>query len=115
MRNGDVADLFVGRQEGLDRDRIGDLAHADDVAGDFEDLPVQRLVKMRGLEEVGHPVIGVVVHQDGAEQRLFGLDVVRRFAIVLLCRSNGGNLSCSFVHRHPYCLFPKLGFAGRAA
>jgi hypothetical protein len=47
MRDGHVADLLVGRQEGLDRHRIGDLAHADQLARNLEDLAVQRLVEMR--------------------------------------------------------------------
>ena len=52
MRDRHVADLFVGRQEGLDGHRIGDLAHADQFARHLEYLAVQRLVEMRGLQEV---------------------------------------------------------------
>ncbi|ESZ22769.1 hypothetical protein [Mesorhizobium sp. L2C084A000] len=36
---------------------------------------------MAGLEEVGDAVEGIVVDEDGAEQRLLGLDVVGRFTI----------------------------------
>ena len=63
------------------RHRIGDLAHADQFAGDLEDLAVQRLVEMRRLQEIRDAVEGVVVDQDRAEQRLLGLDIVRRLAV----------------------------------
>ena len=36
---------------------------------------------MGGLEEVGDPVEGVIVDEHGAEQSLFGLDVVGGFPI----------------------------------
>ena len=64
VRDRHVADLLVGRQEGLDRHRIGDLAHADQFAGDLEDLAVQRLVEMRRLQEIRDAVEGVVVDED---------------------------------------------------
>jgi hypothetical protein len=38
LRDGDVAEFLFGRQERLDRHRIGDLAHADLVGGDRVDL-----------------------------------------------------------------------------
>ena len=81
VRDRHVADLLVGRQEGLDRHRIGHLAHADELGRDLEDLAVQRLVEMRGLQEIRDAVEGVVVDEHGAEQRLLRLDVVRRLAI----------------------------------
>ena len=81
VRDRHVADLLVGRQEGLDRHRIGHLAHADELGRNLEDLAVQRLVEMAGLQEIRDPVEGVVVDQDRAEQRLLGLDVVGRLAI----------------------------------
>ena len=102
LRHRQLADLLVGRQEGLDGDRIGGLAHPDDVAGDLEDLAVQRLEQMDGLQEVRDAVEGVVVDEDRAEQRLLGLDVARRLAV------EGGRLvagefelACGVVHsRH---------------
>ena len=63
------------------RHRIGHLAHADEFGRDLEDLAVQRLVEMRRLQEIRDAVEGVVVDEDRAEQRLLGLDVVRRLAI----------------------------------
>ena len=44
------------------------------------DLLMDRLEEMPRLEEVGDAVERLVVDQDGAEQRLLGLDVVRRGA-----------------------------------
>ncbi len=76
-----VADLLVGRQERLDGHRIGHLAHADEFGRNLEDLAVERLVEMRRLQEIGDTVKGVVVDEDGAEQRLLRLDVVRRLAV----------------------------------
>ncbi len=93
-----VADLVVGGQEGLDRHRVGGLAHADDVAGDLEDLAVQGFVEMDGLQKVGDAVIGVVIDQDRAEQSLFGLDIVRGFAVMRLCRLDVGELAYCVVH-----------------
>ena len=45
---------------------------------DLVDLAVDRLVEMLGREEVGDAIERLVVDEDGAEQRLLGLDVVRR-------------------------------------
>ena len=49
--------------------------------GDLVDLLVDRLEEMRRLEEVGDAVERLVVDQDGAEQRLLRLDIVRSGAI----------------------------------
>ena len=81
-----AADVGVGRQEGLQRHRRGDLAHADQAAGGLEDLLVQRLEEMLRLEEIRDAVEGVVVDQDRAEQRLLRLDIVRRAPIGRSCR-----------------------------
>ena len=43
-----------------------------------EDSSVDGIGEMVGPQEVGHPVISVVVGEDGAEQRLLGFEVVRR-------------------------------------
>ena len=53
-------------------------AGADELAGDLEDRLVHRLEEMLRLEEIGNPVERFVVDQDGAEQRLFRFDVLRR-------------------------------------
>ena len=49
------------------------------------DLLMDRLEEMLRLEEVGDAVERLVVDQDGAEQRLLGLDVVRGAAKVRRC------------------------------
>jgi hypothetical protein len=94
--DGHVADLLLGRQERLQRDRIGHLAHADQFRRDLIDLAVQGLVEMRRFQEIRDPVEGVVVDEDGAEQRLLGLDVVRRLAIARLLRD--ADLANCFCH-----------------
>ena len=43
---------------------------------------MDRLEEMLRLEEVGNPVERLVVDEDGAEQRLLGLDVMRRGAVL---------------------------------
>ena len=74
-------------QEGLDGDRVGLLAGADDLGRDLVDLAVDALVEMLGFEEVRDAVERLVVDQDGAEQRLLGLDIVRGLPVALLaCR-----------------------------
>ena len=65
-----IADPLFGRQEGFDRDRIGDLAHPHHFGDLREDVPMQRFVE-----------ISIVVDENGAEQGLFGLQIVRRLAI----------------------------------
>jgi len=45
-------DVGVGRQEGLQCDRRGELAGADEAARDLEDLLMDRLEEMGGLEKV---------------------------------------------------------------
>ena len=96
LRHGHVANLVVGGEEILDRHRIGHLAHPDELGRDLEDLAVKRLVKMRRLEEIGHPVESVVVHQHCAEKRLLGFDIVRSLAIKRCFRN--GVFSCSLGH-----------------
>ena len=76
------ADVHVGRQEGLQRDRRGDLAGADQVRGQLIELLMDRLEEMLRLEKIGDPVERLVVDDDGAEQRLLRLDVLRGVAVL---------------------------------
>jgi len=76
-----AADVGLRRQEGLQRDRGGDLAHPDQAAGGLEDGLVDRLEIVFRLQEVRYPVERVVIDQDRTEQGLFRLDVVRRTPI----------------------------------
>ncbi len=86
------ADIDIGVEERLQRHRRGDLAGADQVAAELIDVLVDRLEEVCGLEEVGNPVVRLVIDQDGAQQRLLRLDIVRRGAVVRarLC----GRLAC---------------------
>jgi hypothetical protein len=77
---GEARDVEFRRQEGLDRDRRRDLAVADQAAGEFEQLLVDRLEEMLRVEKIRNPVKCLVVDEDGAEQRLLDFDVVRRGA-----------------------------------
>ena len=51
-----AADVDVGAEEGLERDRRRDLAGADQIARELVDLLVDRLEEMLRLEEIGDPV-----------------------------------------------------------
>ena len=75
-----AGDVEVRRQERLQRHRRRDLAGADQPAGKLENALVDRLEEMLRLEEVGDAVERLVIDEDGAEQRLLGLDIVRRRA-----------------------------------
>ena len=76
-----AADVGIGRQEGLQRDGSGDLAHPDQAAGGLVDGLVDRLEEVLRLQKVRNPVERVVVDQDRAQQALFRLDIVRRAPI----------------------------------
>ena len=75
----EAAEISVGKV-GLERDHRRDLARANKLAQHLVDAPVQVFREMLGLEKVGDAVEGVVVHENGAEQRLFRLDIVGRRA-----------------------------------
>jgi hypothetical protein len=47
---------------------------------------VHRLIEVLGQQEIGDAVEGLVVDEDGAEQRLLGLDIVRGEAEGLFVR-----------------------------
>src|SRR5690606_11941640 len=59
----------------------GDLSAVDQPAAGLEDAAVDRVGEMLGAQELGDPFIGPVVDQHRADQRLFGLEVVRRLAM----------------------------------
>ena len=80
-----AGDVDVGRQKGLEGDRGRGLADAHQRRGDLVHLLMDRLEEMPRLEKVGDPVERLVVHQDGAEQSLLQLDVVRCRAIKRRC------------------------------
>ena len=72
-----AADVGVGRHEGFQRDRGRDLAHPNQAAGGLVDGLVDRLEVVLRFEKIRNPVERVIVDQDGAQQALFRLDIVR--------------------------------------
>ena len=72
LRHGDAAEVAVP-QEGLQRDRRRHLAGADQLRGDVVDALVDLFGEMIRPEEIGDAIEGVVVDEDGAEQRLLRL------------------------------------------
>ncbi len=105
------------------------LPGADQRAGDLVDAAVNLLDEMLGCEEIRDAVVGVVVDQDGAEQRLFGLDIGRRAAVGappgrLPLRAGGsgrldsrhgerGSLSLKFENGKPTRIRATRGYASR--
>ena len=77
LANRHAADVGVGRQERLQRDGRGHLAHSDQAAGGLENGLMERFEEVFRLQEVGNPVERVVVDQDRAQQALLRLDIVR--------------------------------------
>ena len=75
------ADIGIGGQEGLQRDRTCDLAGAHELRRDLVNLLVDRLEEMPRFQKVGNAIERFVVDQDCAQQRLLGLDVMRGGAI----------------------------------
>ncbi len=65
--------------EALDQhDRFGQLALADVLLHRREQALVEWLIEVRRLQRIADPLIGGVVEQDGAQQRLLGFEVGRR-------------------------------------
>ena len=71
----DIAEMRLQRHDGRD------AAGANDLRGDLEDAPVQLLGEMLRPQKIRDAIEGVVVDENGAEQRLLGLDIVGRRAI----------------------------------
>ena len=78
LRHGQVRRDRLGRlEERAQRDRRRLLADVDQLARRLVDLLMQRIVEVVRIEERRHAVHRLVVDEDGAEQRLLGLEVVR--------------------------------------
>ncbi|GCC47075.1 hypothetical protein chiPu_0031264, partial [Chiloscyllium punctatum] len=96
LSDGEAYYLNRRRKEGLQRNRIGDPVGADQFAHDFENVAVQGLEEMVRLQKVDNPVIGVIVDEDGAKQRLLSLNVLRQLAV---CRAGRCcEFECGFRH-----------------
>ena len=107
---GHLADLVVSRKKGLDGYRIGGLAHPYNATGHFEDLAVQGFVQMAGFQEVGDPVVGLVVDENGAKQRLLRLDIAGRFPVKAssLIGVRIAQPLCRIAHRSSMCVFVRI-------
>src|SRR5947209_12111640 len=82
LRGGDpLTDILLG-QEGLQRNRRRDFAGADQLRGNLVNALVQRLGKMLRVQKIRDAVERIVVDDNGAEQRLLRLDIMRRDAVV---------------------------------
>ncbi len=81
----DFLQRLVLVEHALEGDRGGDLAAVDQPAAGLEDAAVHRIGEVLDPQELRHPLVGAVVHQHGAEQRLLGLQVVRRLAARRRC------------------------------
>ena len=98
--DGQPGDVEVDRQEGLERHRRCQLSGADEAAGKLEDALMDRFEEVLRLKEIGDAIERFVIDEDRAEQRLLGLDVVRRRAEH---RFRGSLLACG---RIEYCHGP---------
>ena len=69
---------LVALDIGLERDGAHHLAALDQARQRIVELAMQRVGKMLRPQEFGHALIGGVIDQDGAEQRLLRLEIMRR-------------------------------------
>ena len=69
-------------QIGLQRDRRGERVLLDPRHRDLEDAGMDRLEEMLGLHQRRDAVVDVVIRQNGAEQLLFGLDIMRKRVVL---------------------------------
>jgi hypothetical protein len=74
---GEAGDLDICRQGILQRDGCSDLSGANNVASYLVDALMDRFEEVLRFEEVGDTMEAIVVDKDGAEQRLFGFEVMR--------------------------------------
>ena len=66
---------------GLQRHRVGELARFDPAGDRLEDAAVDRVGEVLGREELRDPLIGAVVGEQRAEQRLLRLHIGGRQAL----------------------------------
>ena len=85
LGHGDAAEVVLA-EERLQGDRRRELAGANHRARDLEDAAVDLLDEMLASEEIRDAVERVVVDEDRAEQRLLGLEIMRRRPIGTVLR-----------------------------
>ena len=85
LRHGDAAKVMIA-EERLERHRRRQLAGPDQRSRDLEYAAMNFLDEVLAPQEVRDAVERVIVDEDRAEQRLFGLEVVRRRAIGAILR-----------------------------
>ncbi len=76
----EAGDIEISRQERLQRHRRRQLVGAHQSAGQVVDALMDRLEEVLRLEKIGDAVERLVIDEDRAEQRLLGLDIMRRGA-----------------------------------
>ena len=80
LRHCDAAEIVVA-QKCFQRHDRGDFPRADKLRDDFENPAVQFFGEMFCAEKIRNAVKGVVIDEDGAEQRLLRLHIMRRRAV----------------------------------
>ena len=81
MRERHPGDVDVGGEECLQRDRRGELAHANEAARDVVDLAVNGLEEMLRFEKIRNAIECLVIDENSAEQSLLGFDIMGSGAI----------------------------------
>ncbi len=84
-------------------DGLGQLALANGLLHGAEQALVERLVEVATLQPIAQPLIGRVVEQDRAQERLFGFEIVGRGRNGL-ARRRTRKAESGDVHRHSYSL-----------
>ena len=104
-------DIEVHRQERLERNGRGQLSGADEPAGELENALMDGFEEVLRHEEIGNPVKRFVIDQDRAQQRLLGLDVVRRCPEHRLCGNHlaCGRIECCHGPNQGICVWPICG------
>ncbi len=85
LRHGDAAEVVLAEKR-LQRDRRRELALANYRARDLEDAAMDLLDEMLAPQEIRDAVERVIVDEDRAQQRLLGLEIVRRRPIGTVLR-----------------------------
>jgi len=94
----DLGERAVLIEQILERHRIGDLAALDEARDGGEDAAVNGLGEMFGQQKFGDSVEGRIVDENGAQERLLGLDIARRRTVGLIAVAQRRDLRCGAFH-----------------